>query len=64
MTWVALPVDLIGTTTTKSGFTVTANRDTNADPIKINVSNEAMASLNISPQAFHGDWNDTITPLR
>jgi hypothetical protein len=57
-------VDLIGTTTTKSGFTVTANLDTNAYPIKIKVSNEEMASLNIRPHAFHGEWNYTIKPLR
>src|SRR6266850_2388736 len=57
-------VDVIGTTTTKSGVTVTANLDTSAYPIKIKVSNEAMASLNIRPQAFHGEWNYTIKPLR
>jgi hypothetical protein len=57
-------VDLIGTTTTKSGLTVTANLDTNAYPIKIKVSNEEMASLNIRPHAFHGEWNYTIKPRR
>ncbi len=57
-------VDSIGTTTTKSGLPVTAKLDTNAYPIKIKVSNEEMASLNIRPHAFHGEWNYTIKPLR
>jgi hypothetical protein len=57
-------VELIGTTTTKRGLTVTAKRDTNASPIKMNVSNEEMASLNIRSHAFHGEWNYTIKPVR
>jgi Rhodopirellula transposase DDE domain len=50
-------VDVMGTTTTKSGVTVTAHLDTNAYPITRKVSNEDMASLNIRPHAVHGEWN-------
>lgn len=56
-------VELIGATTTKSGLTVTAKLDTNAYPIKIKVSDEEMASLNINPHAFHGEWNYTVKPV-
>jgi hypothetical protein len=57
-------VELIGTTTTKSGLRVEAQLDTNAYPTKINVSDEEMATLNIKPHAFHGEWNYTIKPIR
>jgi hypothetical protein len=53
-------VDLIGATTTKNGLTVTARLDTNAYPVKIKVSDEEMARLNITPHAFHGEWNYTV----
>jgi hypothetical protein len=53
-------VDFIGATTTKHGVTVTARLDTNAYPVKINVSDEDMARLNITPHAFHGESNDTV----
>jgi hypothetical protein len=54
-------VDLIGATTTKNGLTVTARLDTNAYPVKIKVSDEEMARLNITPHAFHGAWHYTVT---
>jgi DDE family transposase len=53
-------VELIGATTTKSGLTVTARLDTKAYPVKIKVSDEEMASLTITPHAFHGEWNYTV----
>ena len=57
-------VDLIGATTTKSGFTVTAKLDTNAYPTTIKVSDEEMARLNLRPHALHGEWNYTVKPVR
>ena len=53
-------VDVIGATTTTSGLTVTARRDTKAYPVKLNVSDEDMARLNITPHALHGVWHDTV----
>lgn len=53
-------VDCMGATPTKSGFTVTARLDTHASPVKINVSAEDMARLNLTPHACHGAWNDTV----
>lgn len=57
-------VEVIGAPTTKSGLAVTAPLDTNAYPIKLKVSDEEMASLNIKPHAFHGAWNYTVKPGR
>ncbi|TME13791.1 MAG: hypothetical protein E6I80_01405 [Chloroflexi bacterium] len=36
--------------------------DTEFSPIGIKVSNEDIATLNISRDPFHGDWNYTIHP--
>ncbi|HEY2622924.1 MAG TPA: hypothetical protein VGI53_05730, partial [Dyella sp.] len=30
----------------------------------IKVSDEEMASLNVKPASFHGEWNYTIAPRR
>jgi Rhodopirellula transposase DDE domain len=55
-------VNLIGATTTQTGLTVQAERDTGRYPTKVQVSDEAMAALHLTPHAFHGEWNYTITP--
>jgi DDE family transposase len=57
-------VELIGTTTTKGGLHVEAQLDTHTYPTKIKVSDEEMATLNIQPHAFHGEWNYTVKPIR
>jgi hypothetical protein len=31
-------------------------------PTKVQVSDEAMAALQLTPHAFHGEWNYTIAP--
>jgi hypothetical protein len=56
-------IDLIGTTTTKTGFTVQCELDRNAYPKGICVSDQEMAALTIARANFHGDWNYTISPL-
>ena len=53
-------VDLIGSTTTQSGLRVEAQLDTNVYPLKIQVSDEEMAALRITPHEFHGEWNYTV----
>jgi len=55
-------VDLIGATTSRTGLRVQAERDTNAYPTKVKVSDEEMAALALTRHAFHGDWNYTLHP--
>src|SRR5689334_3416645 len=69
MNWKARPlvsyrviVDLIGATTTTTGLTVRCELDPNTYRKGIVVSDQEMESLNITPNAFHGEWNYTIHP--
>lgn len=52
----------IGATTTRTGLTVQAVRDTGSYPTEIKVSDDALAAVHLTPHAFHGAWNDTIRP--
>jgi hypothetical protein len=70
MNWKARPlvsyrviVDLIGATTTDTGLTVRCELDSNAYAKGIVVSDQEMAGLNITHDAFHGEWNYTIHPV-
>ncbi len=69
MNWRARPlvsyrviVDLISATTTRTGLTVYCQLDESHYPKGIVVSDEQMASLNITRHDFHGEWNYTIHP--
>jgi len=71
MNWKAQPlisyrviVDLISATTTKTGLTVRCELDRNAYPKGIVVSDREIAEINITRDAFHGEWNYTISPIR
>jgi transposase len=55
-------VQLIASTTTDTGLTVTCQLDGSTYETGIKVSDAEMASLNIQPACFHGEWNYTITP--
>jgi hypothetical protein len=55
-------VELIASTTTKTGLTVRCELDTRTYPKGIKVSDEEMARLNIKEDAFHPEWNYTISP--
>ena len=57
-------VNLIANTTTKAGLTVRAVLDTTHYETGIKVSNEQMAKLRLTPEAFHGEWNYSIAPRR
>jgi len=57
-------VQLIANTTTNTGLTVACRLDANAYEKGIKVSDAEMATLNIQPANFHGEWNYTITPRR
>ena len=69
MNWKAEPlvsyrviVDLIAATTTKTGLTVKCELDSADYPKGIVVTKQEMAAINITRDAFHGEWNYTIHP--
>jgi hypothetical protein len=55
-------VELIASTTTKTGLTVRCELDTRTYPKGIKVSDAEMATLNIKGDTFHPEWNYTISP--
>jgi Rhodopirellula transposase DDE domain len=55
-------VELIASTTTKTGLAVRCELDTRLYPKGIKVSDEEMATLNIKGDTFHPEWNYTILP--
>ena len=55
-------MQLIASTTTKTGLTVACRLDTNSYEKGIKVSDADIASLNIQPANFHGEWNYTFIP--
>jgi Rhodopirellula transposase DDE domain len=55
-------VNLIASTTTKTGLTVRAALDPRRYETGIEVSDEELQQLNIKRARFHGDWNYTIKP--
>ena len=55
-------IELLSHTKTDEGLRVTAVVDKNIYPIGVKVSDEEMKKINISRNAFHGDWNYTIKP--
>jgi DDE family transposase len=57
-------LNLIASTTTKTGLVVQAAMDTNTYQTGIKVSDEEMAKLRLTPCAFHGNWNYAIAPRK
>ena len=55
-------VNLIGSTTTKTGLHVEADLDTNSYATGIKVTDEELAQVRIKRHTFHGEWNYTISP--
>jgi hypothetical protein len=55
-------VNLIGSTTTKTGLKVRAKLDKGSYPLGVKVDDADMARLRIEPASFHGEWNYAITP--
>jgi hypothetical protein len=56
-------IDLISSTTTKTGLTVHCELDADKYPKGIVVSDDEMENINIRRAEFHGEWNYTIAPL-
>jgi hypothetical protein len=57
-------VELIGATTTKTGLKVECALDTRSYEKGVKVSDAEMASINITGDPFHPEWNYTIKPRR
>ena len=55
-------LNLISSTTTKSGLTVKAEIDLNKYPKGIKVSDAQIRMLDIDHNEFHGEWNYTLHP--
>jgi hypothetical protein len=55
-------VNLIASTTTRKGLKVRAEIDSSLYPKGIKVTDEEFASIRISRDEFHGEWNYSITP--
>jgi hypothetical protein len=55
-------VELIASTTTKTGLTVRCELDTRDYPKGIKVTDAEMMTLNIKGDTFHPEWNYTISP--
>lgn len=55
-------VELIAATTTRTGLTVRCELDTRIYPKGIKVTDAERATLNIKGDAFHPEWNYTISP--
>jgi transposase len=62
LTSLEVVLELLSHTTTKEGLAVTAVKDSNVYPTGMKVSDEELAALNLSRNAFHGEWNYTIKP--
>ena len=53
-------VELIGSTTTKTGLRIKAARDEEFYETGIKVTDEQLAAVPLRPHKFHGDWNYTV----
>jgi len=57
-------IHLIAATTTQQGLTIQAELDTGLYPTGVKVSDNELATVNLKPADFHGDWNYRIVPTR
>jgi transposase len=55
-------IDLIASTTTRTGLKVYARLDPNSYPTKIKITDEQIRAVNIHTEQFHPEWNYTIAP--
>jgi len=57
-------VQLIAATTTDAGLKIRAELDENQYAKGVKISDAEYTKLNLTPHAFHGEWNYTIAPTR
>jgi hypothetical protein len=62
LTSLAVVLELISHTTTKSGLTVTAVPDFTTYETGIKITDREFKQLNIIREQIHGDWNYTVAP--
>lgn len=62
LTSLEVVLELISQTTTNAGLTVTALKDSQRYPTGRKVTDAELAAVNLSREAFHGEWNYTIRP--
>ena len=55
-------ISLIGATTSTNGLKVYARLDDNAYQRAIKITDAELATVNLHPDDFHGEWNYTIKP--
>ncbi|WP_185095422.1 ISAzo13 family transposase [Streptomyces sp. CEV 2-1] len=55
-------IQTIAATTSRTGLTVQAERDSGEYPTGIRISDDEIAALPITRHRFHGDWNYTLHP--
>lgn len=55
-------VQLIAGTTTAKGLTITCRLDRRRYPTGRKVSDQEIATVNLTPHSFHGEWNYSIRP--
>ena len=60
----AVIVSLISSTTTQSGLLVNCGVDTNEYEAGIGIDDDTFGQINLKRNAFHGDWNYTIYPMK
>ena len=53
---------MVGSTTTHEGLRIQATLDENTSALGIKVSDEALATLAIERDEFHGEWNYRLRP--
>jgi DDE family transposase len=58
----AVILSLMAATSTTTGLTVESALDTQTDPAGIKVTDVEMATIHLEREAFHGEWNYTISP--
>lgn len=57
-------VRLIASTTTAKGLRITCRLDRRRYPVGRKVSDEEFATVNLTPDPFHGEWNYVIRPRK
>jgi Rhodopirellula transposase DDE domain len=57
-------VNLIASTTTRTGLVVKSALDTNEYPTKVKVTDEELGRLHLKRHGFHGEWNYTLSPRK
>jgi len=62
LTSLAVILSLINSTTTESGLYVSSTLDGNTYETGIKITDEQLATVNLVPDEFHGEWNYRIFP--